>query len=698
MSQLVSSLRVHPWRAVAVAALVLVGTGAFLSRDLISLALTPEEPIDYTLPLVTPLVPADGEVVYRIDAQRSEVTVGVTEVLAGVDQRVELLTRGIAGDVGVQSSAGGGAPEVRLSDVAVDVHQLQSDNSLRDKAIRHQYLESHDHRQVRLSDATVRLPDTASADRVEGATIDAALLVRTVEVPTQWRIDASVDGDTLRASASTTVKMSDLGIGPITKVGLVQTGDDVDITLELVAVDSRGFSPPIGLGDRDRVVEVAAGGPAFSTEVQPILETNCASCHQSGSIGASMWTLDDAADAVEVADGLAVVTGAGYMPPWPASEKGVAVHNARGLTEREIETIGRWADAGAVLDVPSSTAVRAPEEPEVRLPRPDRVVKLAEPYKGSPGQPDDYRCFILDPEVTEPTFLTGYTFDPDRLDVVHHAIVSRVRAVDVPRIQAEDAADEGSGWSCLAGMGTNGGDRVAGWVPGQRPVAFAEGDGFDLQPGDVLVAQIHYHYEASAPPDRSGMTLELARDPAGITPLDTVTIIGPVEMPCPPGATEVLCDRSAALADVSERFGPGGGMIANALHRGCRSTPEEVARASDGIVAETTCDYPVRRPGEIVGMLGHMHEYGKDYRLTLNPDTPDEQILLDIPVWDFGWQLSYGPIDTIALEPGDTLRVTCRWDRSLRPELPMRYILFAEGTNDEMCFSTITMRPTPPAG
>ncbi len=696
MSQLVSSLRSHPWRAVALAAVVVVGTGAFMSRDLIGLALTPEEPIDYTLPLVTPLEPAGDEVVYRIDATRSTATVGVDEVLAGVDQRVELTTSGLAGDVGI--SSGTGVPEVRLSDVAVDVHQLRSDNSLRDKAIRHEYLESHDHREVRLSDATVRLPDTATPDRVDAATIDGDLLVRTAEVPTRWKVDAAVDGDTLTATATTTVKMTDLGIGPITKVGLVQTGDEVDITLQLVAVDSRRFSPPVGLADQDVVVEAVGAGPAFSTEVQPILEASCASCHESGSIGASMWTLDDAGDAVEVADGLAVVTAAGYMPPWPASDLGVPVHNARGLTEAEIDTIGRWADAGAVLDVPSSTKVRAPTEPEVRQPRPDRVLKMAEPYKGSPDQRDDYRCFILDPEITEPTFLTGYTFDPDRLDVVHHAIVNRVRAAEVARVRDEDAADEGPGWSCLAGMGTDGGDKVAGWVPGQRPVALAAGDGFDLQPGDVLVAQIHYHYEATAPPDRSGMTLELAPDTSGITALETTTLIGPVEMPCPAGSTEPLCDRSAALADVAERFGPGGAVIADVLHRPCGTTPDQLADRSDGTIAETVCDYPVRRPGEIVGMLGHMHEYGKDYRLTLNPDTPEEKVLLDIPVWDFGWQLSYAPIDTITLERGDTLRVTCRWDRSLRPELPMRYIVFAEGTDDEMCFSTITIRPTrPPA-
>ena len=147
------------------AVVVVLGAGAFFSRDLISLALTPEEPIDYTLPLVTPLEPNADEVVYRIDATRSTATVGVDEVLAGVDQRVELTTSGLAGDIGVRR---GRPPTVRLSDVAVNVHQLRSDNSLRDKALRHEFLESHDYREVKLSDASVELPEGASADDVQG--------------------------------------------------------------------------------------------------------------------------------------------------------------------------------------------------------------------------------------------------------------------------------------------------------------------------------------------------------------------------------------------------------------------------------------------------------------------------------------------------------------------------------------------------
>jgi polyisoprenoid-binding protein YceI len=693
MSRLGGLVRRHPWRSFGAAALVVVAALGVANRDLIALVLAEDEPIDLTLPIVAALEPADGEVVYRIDATRSELRLGVDEVLAGNDRRVELVSKGIAGDVAVSSGEDG--PSVRLSEVAVDVHQLTSDNSLRDKALRHEFLESHEHPQVRLRDVQVELPDDASAEQVEGATLRGTLEVKGEGFPVSWRVDARVLGDTLTATATTTLSMSDVGVGPISKAGLVRTSDEVDLTLDLVAVD--GFTPPVGLVSEQ--VDTAAdpeGAPSFATDVRPILEANCASCHNTGEIGASMWPLDDAGDAAEVADGLAVVTRAGYMPPWPASDEGVPVQHPRGLTEEDIATIGAWADAGAPLDVAESSPVQAPDEPEVAGPRADRVVRMAEPYKGTPEELDDYRCFILDPEVTEPTFLTGYTFDPDQLEVVHHSIVTRVRAADVGAAEDKDRADDGPGWSCLAGMGFNTGDRIAGWVPGQRPVVFAEGEGYDLQPGDVLVAQIHYHYNAATPPDRSGMTLQLDPATPDMTALQSRTLIAPVELPCPAGTDGPLCDRDAAVADVAERFGPGAPVIANGLHVGCGSTPESIAATFDGQVGTTTCDFAVRQGGDLIGMLGHLHEIGSSYRLTLNPDTEDEQVLLDIPVWDFAWQLSYSPVDEVRLERGDTLRVTCQWDRRQRHEDEPAWIVFAEGTEDEMCFSTLTIRPDPP--
>lgn len=690
------AIRSHPWRTLSVVVLVLAAGAAFAGRDVIRLALTPEQPIDFTLPLAPTLEAGDGEVVYRIDADRSEVLVSVQERLAGVGgQTVRLRTQGIAGDVAVSSGVDGERTGVRIGDVVVDVSQLQSDNSLRDKVLRHDALESHHHRYVRLEGIEVALPDDVDASSVEGATIEGALVLKDESHPVSFDVDARIEGDTLEATATTTLLMSELGIGPITKVGLVQTSDEVELTLRLVAVDGRSFSPPVGLSF-ERVESLAAqASPSFANQVLPILEQNCASCHNSGAIGAHTWTLDEAAHAQEIADGLAVVTAAGYMPPWPASELSVPFKHTRGLSDDEIDTIAQWAAAGAELDVAPRTPVRAPAEPEVEPPRADKVVKLAEPYQGSTEQRNDYRCFILDPELTEPTFLTGYTFDPDQVEVVHHAIVYRVRAADVPRARASDEADDGSGWSCFAGMGDNG-QRIAGWVPGQRPVKFGPGDGFEMLPGDVLVAQIHYHFAFDAPLDRSGMTLEFAEDPAGIVGLVSTTLIGPVELPCPPGVTAPLCDREASLRDVSERFGPAGGMIANFLHRPCGTTVEQVAAESDGYTASTTCDFPVRVGGDLIGVLGHMHEIGASYRITLNPDTEQETVLLDIPTWNFDWQLSYSPVEDVRIGPGDVFRVTCTYDRRLRHEPEPRYVVFAEGTEDEMCFTSLTVRPPRP--
>ena len=90
-----------------------------------------------------------------------------------------------------------------------------------------------------------------------------------------------------------------------------------------------------------------------------------------------------------------------------------------------------------------------------------------------------------------------------------------------------------------------------------------------------------------------------------------------------------------------------------------------------------------------------MHEFGDSYRMTLNPDTPEEKVLLDIPNWDFEWQLAYDLVEDIEITTDDTVRFECWWDRA-RLHLPEpRYITWNEGTVDEMCFSAISVLPEP---
>jgi hypothetical protein len=86
-----------------------------------------------------------------------------------------------------------------------------------------------------------------------------------------------------------------------------------------------------------------------------------------------------------------------------------------------------------------------------------------------------------------------------------------------------------------------------------------------------------------------------------------------------------------------------------------------------------------------------MHTRGFDIRVELNGQT-----LLHIPRWDFHWQDAYYLAQPVDASPGDTLRVSCRFDNSLSAQpvvngkrLAPRYVLWGEGTTDEMCLGLL---------
>ena len=225
-----------------------------------------------------------------------------------------------------------------------------------------------------------------------------------------------------------------------------------------------------------------------------------------------------------------------------------------------------------------------------------------------------------------------------------------------------------------------------------------------LQPGDFFVAQIHYHYDGDTDglaPDQSAIVVDLASDEViaaaggSLDPIDLTLYLGPAEIPCSTTEVGPLCDRNAMSAQLVETWGITG-RLADFLLLQCGAEVSDFAEMTDGI-ASSTCDLPAR-PGQIVSVWGHMHEIGASFRMTLNPGTPDERVLLDIPSWVFEWQLDYRPIEEIVIEPGDVVRVECTWDRSLIEDgAEPRYIMWAEGTEDEMCYSQIVTRPAPGA-
>lgn len=429
----------------------------------------------------------------------------------------------------------------------------------------------------------------------------------------------------------------------------------------------------------------------FGNSIQPILANSCADCHNAGGPGSPHWPLETAADAQAVAGDISLFVRVGAMPPWPASSESVAFHGDRRLRDDEVAAVIAWAEAGGEIDVAPSSPIQAPER-TIALNEIDMVIEPAEPFDGTTAVVDDYRCLIYDPQVTESAWIEGFHFVPDQTEIVHHAIGYLLPAEAMDAAVARSTEDEAGGWQCYGSSGLPYDDPLfLGWAPGQDPTQYPEGSGVPIEPGEFIVVQIHYHNEVDTPADRSTLALDMAD---GSFDLDEVTIaqyIAPAEIPCSADESGPLCDRDAALADAVARFGDEG-VQADLFNRICGVGPDDFAEMTDGI-ASSSCDLPIYEFGEIVAVLGHQHEIGSSFRMTLNPDRPNEKVLLDIPVWDFDWQFNYRPAESIVVSPGDSIRIECSWDRSLRdPDLEPRYILWADGTDDEMCFSTVATR------
>ncbi|MFN8170080.1 MAG: hypothetical protein U0S36_15045, partial [Candidatus Nanopelagicales bacterium] len=175
-----------------------------------------------------------------------------------------------------------------------------------------------------------------------------------------------------------------------------------------------------------------------------------------------------------------------------------------------------------------------------------------------------------------------------------------------------------------------------------------------------------------------------------LTPMRTMLLPGPVELPCPVGVTGPLCNRGDAVADVTTRFGPGALRTVGGLQLLCGGDPFAPKAG-----ATQTCVRNVREPVTVRAAAGHMHLLGKSITITANEGTSRERTILDIPVWDFDNQGARQLPQPVRLKRGDTVTVRCTHDPTLRDKLPAlqgtppRYVVWGEGTTDEMCLGIL---------
>jgi hypothetical protein len=431
--------------------------------------------------------------------------------------------------------------------------------------------------------------------------------------------------------------------------------------------------------------------PTYYEHVKPLLELHCITCHTDEQIAGDI-PLTSSDDVEKGANDIAFNVSTAYMPPWMPSTLSLPMQHNRSLSNTEIATLVAWDENGAPLGNPEDYI--PPETPAYQLAdiRADLTLQLEEPYIPDENATDDYRCFAFPLDIDSSRYVTGYEFVPDTTEMVHHGIVYLVNRSAQQTIKRRNFEDGRIGWSCYGGVGLSTRSEMIGtWAPGTLPTSYPDGTGFRVDPDDIVVIQMHYNLAITRQPDEIMVTLQLADEELPIDELRIYPLTAPVEIPCPTGVDGSQCNRISALDRVARLYGQEFHYFPDSLLQNCDQTLADYAD-NTGENATTYCDYPISAPITAYSVFGHMHELGWSFQLELNPDSDAPVMMLDIPSWDFHWQDTYQFVEPLQLQRGDVVRMTCQWDNTLS-ENP-RYVVWGEGTDDEMCFGAIIiLRP-----
>ena len=313
---------------------------------------------------------------------------------------------------------------------------------------------------------------------------------------------------------------------------------------------------------------------------------------------------------------------------------------------------------------------------------------------------DDYRCFLLDPKVSEDSIIRTIQFIPQKKNYVHHAIIFRVTDADLPQAITQDK--NGAGWPCFGGTGLGGmlttfvsSPWLSSWAPGRGKDISPVGYGTPFKKGERFVLQVHYNLLAAnsgkLETDRSKIVMEtIPAKGAKIKQLHVELFPAPVELACPPGVTGPLCDRRKSLIDLAARTSTTSAFEAAGINALCAQDPFKPTAS-----LKSRCDKIINSNFNVIAAGPHMHLLGRSLKLTLNPGSPNEKTILDVKNYNFDDQSSTILKKPIAVKVGDTIRVECTFDPTLRQKIPQlkslepRYITWGEGSSDEMCLGVI---------
>jgi mono/diheme cytochrome c family protein len=397
-------------------------------------------------------------------------------------------------------------------------------------------------------------------------------------------------------------------------------------------------------GEGDRVGDgmpgaaIAAGGGGgasagtsavtYHNRVSRILQENCVACHRDGGI--APFSLAEYRFAHGYRNMILYVLENGIMPPWYASPEYGSWSNDRSLDPADRAALLRWIADGAPEGDPSEGVQPRRWAAGWNIGEPDAVFSFPQPVRIPADGAMDYQYIYVQTNFPEDRWIQRMEIRHTQPQVTHHAIVF----LEAPGARPAGRAAPGQE---VFQTGVDG--FFAATAPGAVGVDFGEGQAKRLPAGAWLKFQMHYTPNGRA--------------------VEDVSSIGFVFADGPP-AVEV---ETASAFNVRFRIPP-------------HAERHEV-------VGEFR--FPV--DGEIQRFFPHTHVRGVAFRYELVQPNGSTRTLLDIPRYNFNWQLTYDAARPIPVPAGSILRATAWYDNSANnpanPD-PSQEVRFGEQTWDEM--------------
>lgn len=267
----------------------------------------------------------------------------------------------------------------------------------------------------------------------------------------------------------------------------------------------------------------AVGKVTWASDVAPILQEKCESCHRPGQVGPFPLQTYEQARRWSAMIGETVQTK--RMPPWHADPTHGDFANDRSLSPKEKATVLAWVKQGA----PQGDAKKAPAPKAFtegwNIAKPDAVFTMDKPYTVAATGTLPYQWFRIPTNFTEDKWIQAAEVKPGERSVVHHVLVF----LDDNKTTMPAGLD----------------GFVAEYVPGESPIVFPEGVAKRIPKGATLRVQVHYTPTGVEKKDQTSIGFVFAKKaPEHIA--DNVGVLG-MPLRIPPGAENHRVERRFTL-------------------------------------------------------------------------------------------------------------------------------------------------------